>query len=343
MAIRLVLNWDNKNEEYHLSKQLRKYGHAVFQYSLDNFDPKKFSSLSGKASLLWKYWKGARKAVREAAPQDTLIGTNFHVGALISINCLLLGKKNKVLGFNLILNDKRWLIHQIRALFLECCFKNENFFATVNLPALIPMYSKYFLSPISADRFFVLKDHYINPDNLAKSLIDDDYVFTGGENSRDWQGLFRAASLLPDIKFKCIARRRLFPHIEVPANVDIVFDTSYEDFLNMLKRCTLVALPLISDGPAGLLVIFDATFLGKAVITTRTMITENYINSDDKGVLIEMGDATELANSINLLMKNKYTARHLAQNLKLELENNYSVEEYGKKVNDMVVKIAKMS
>ena len=336
MSIRVVLNWDNKNEEFHLIKNLKKNNYTVFQYSLDNFNPVKFKSLKGKLELFYKYFLGAYKAVIESKNGDVLIGTNFHVGALISILCLILRKKNKVIGFNLILNDKSWFVNKVRGFFLYFTFMNKNFYTTINNNYLIDLYSKYFIKIIPKERFFILKDHYINPKNLEESKEDKNYVFTGGENSRDWDTLFKAAKILPNISFICVARKRLFPKIGVPGNVQMYFDISYIKFIDFLKKSSIVAMPLLSEGPAGLLVIFDATFLGKPIITTNTIITANYIQNNESGVLIKNKDYRSLAKNIQDLIKDKEKSKKFSKKLKNKLENEYSAESYADKVLNII-------
>lgn len=336
MGIRVVLNWDNKDEEYHLVSNLKKSGKEVIQYSLNDFNPVHFRSLVGKLGLFYKYFKGAFKSAKYSKKEDILIGTNFHVGALISIICLVLRKERKVLALNLILDEKPWLIGKIRSFILLLAFKNEDFFCTVNDKKLITLYSKYFFSVPPENKFFVLRDHYINPEKFEESKEDQNFIFTGGENSRDWKTLFEAARRLPNTNFVCIARERLFPDISVPDNVTLLFDIRYEDFISYLKKSRIVALPLDTKGPAGLLVIFDAAFLGKPVITTKTIITENYIQDGHNGILIEPRDSDTLTRRIKLLMRDREKRQEFPQKLKRKLEREYSASEYASKINSII-------
>ncbi len=67
--------------------------------------------------------------------------------------------------------------------------------------------------------------------------------------------------------------------------VNIFTDIPEHQFLSLIHNSSLVALPLDTDAPAGLIVIFQAAASEKMVITTKTASTEAYIN-DEFGCLL---------------------------------------------------------
>jgi len=341
MAIRIVLNWDNKDKEYHLVQNLRAYRNEVVQYSLKNFDPSLFSSLLGKFILFSKYTKGAYQAVRDSKKDDVIIGTNFHVGAIASLFCILFRKKNNVLALNLILNDKSIVINFIRGLVLYVSFKNSNFYCTINDFSLIKLYSKYFLNDVDESRFFGLLDVYENKQKLIPTNENENYVFSGGETSRDWETLFNAANDMPNTKFICIARERLFPKLVVPKNVELIFDVSFKRFLEYLKKCSIVVLPVNSEGPSGLLVLFDATSLGKPTITTETNVVKNYIINQKYGTLTKLKDHESITQQIHFILNNYDFGKKMANEFRMELETNFSPKNYARNINDILTRMNK--
>ena len=58
-----------------------------------------------------------------------------------------------------------------------------------------------------------------------------------------------------------------------------------EDFMKEMCSCEIVALPLDTEAPAGLIVLFQAAGNMKYILTTDTMTTREYL-SDEKGSLL---------------------------------------------------------
>lgn len=341
MTLRIILNWDNHDKEYHLVENLRTNGHETIQYSLKNFDTIFFKSWYGKFILFYKYFQGSYQAVRDAKKNDIIIGTNFHVGAIASLLCVLFRKKNKILALNLILNDKSIVINFIRGLILFVSFKNRFFYCTINDSSLVKLYSKYFLNDVDESRFFELLDVYENKQNLTPTCENENYIFSGGETSRDWETLFKAANKMPNIKFICVARKRLFPKLDVPKNVELIFDVSYERFLDFLKKCSIVVLPLKNEGPSGLLVIFDATSLGKPIITTETRVIKNYIINQKYGTLTKLKDYESITEQIHSVLNNYEFGKTMANEFKTVLETKFPPKNYAKNIHDILTRMDK--
>ena len=343
ISIRIVVHWDTESRKYFLTKYLEELGYSVNQYSIPNFDALNYKSRIGKAFIYYQFFKVALTTILSANDNDIIVATNFHVGAIASILAPITKKSCKILGINLILGEKPVLINFLRKVMFGFAFKNKNFFFTVNNYELLNEYQKYISMSFPHNKIFELKDHYVNPIIAEGEVSEQNYIFTGGENSRDWSTLFRAAELIPEVKFLCVARKRLFSKIKPPPNVVMYFDIDYTQFINLMKNCCLVALPLNKDIPAGLLVMFDAVALGKPVIITRTSITQNYIVDAETGILIDKNDYNALANNILELMHNKKRRDLIANKMRDKLFTEYSASNYSQKIEDILQKLSASS
>lgn len=167
----------------------------------------------------------------------------------------------------------------------------------------------------------------------AKFSDGSGYVFSGGEAARDWETLFKAAELLPAIKFIIVARKKYFDNkLIVPHNVDVYFDTTEEKFYEFLKNSTIVVLTLNSMAPAGLIVLIRAALMSKPIIATETPSISTYIKHLKTGLLIKVNDYQDLKNNINLLMSSESVRREYANNLKEYIVSEYSCRKYVEKI-----------
>jgi glycosyltransferase involved in cell wall biosynthesis len=200
-----------------------------------------------------------------------------------------------------------------------------SFIITVNSEHYIGEYSKRFR--VQDNKFFVLTDPGQPRSQLQTLITENSFVFTGGEAKRDWETLFKSCRMLPVIKFVCIARKKYFNmFLEIPQNVELLFDTDSETFYDYMRNSSIVVIPLKSLSPAGLIVLLDAAIMNKPVIITKTPSTENYIIDGQSGFLTnpeneeelttkiqQLWDSTELQNRFAINLKNSVMANHTPQ------------------------------
>ena len=121
---------------------------------------------------------------------------------------------------------------------------------------------------------------------------------SGGWHPADWDTALEAARLASDIEFVFVAWSRLWRDVAVPPNVTVKLDLSQDEFYDSLARARLVAVPLLGDVTAGLIVLINAALRGKLVIATRTPVTEVYVPPSCREALVPMGDPEALAEAI---------------------------------------------
>jgi len=95
------------------------------------------------------------------------------------------------------------------------------------------------------------------------------------------------------------------------------------EFRSLLNRSSLLALPLNTEAPAGLIVLFTAGLMSKAVVTTNNLTTREYIVNGVNGKLVNMKDVNDFAMQIQDLINDKGKRISYGKALRLK------VEEYG--------------
>ena len=290
-----------------------------------------------KSILIYKYINVSLKTISKSTEEDVIISGNFIVGAFIGFFCKISKINRTILSLNMISHEKGLVNKAVRKIVYNTAFTYPKFFITVNSKELIDSYSTSYA--IKKDHFFVLEDPIMNYYEVADYKPGNGTVFCGGEAMRDWKTLFNAAQLLPNVKFVAIARKIYFDAtLIVPSNVTLYFDKDYNFFYDRLKESSVVAMPLSSTAPAGLIVMIRSAMLSIPVIVTSTSSTRNYIENEFNGILIEVGDEKKLASQIDLLLSDSTLRERLCLNMSKTIKE-FSLENFSKKLESIILKI----
>ena len=290
-----------------------------------------------KSILFYKYIHVSFKTISRSTKQDVIISGNFIVGAFIAFFCKTLSLQRTILSLNMISHEKGLVNKIVRKVIYNTAFKYPKFYTTVNSKELIDYYAANY--SIRKDHFFVLEDPIMNYYEVATFSEGNGTVFCGGEAMRDWKTLFKAAEILPDVRFVAIARKINFDaSLKIPNNVTLYFDKPYDFFYEKLKESSIVAMPLSTTAPAGLIVMIRSAMLSKPIIVTSTSSTRNYIDDQFNGILIDIGDEKKLALKISLLLSDPKIRERISLNMN-ETIKKFSIYNFSKKMEGMILQI----
>ena len=290
-----------------------------------------------KSILFYKYINVSLKTISKSTAEDVIISGNFIAGAFIGFFCKIFNINRTILSLNMISHEKGFVNKIVRKIVYNTAFTYPKFYTTVNSKELIDSYSANY--SIKKNHFFVLEDPIMNYYEVAAYNPGNKTVFCGGEAMRDWETLFNAAQLLPEVKFVAIARKINFDTtLLIPTNVTLYFDKDYDFFYDRLKESSIVAMPLSTTAPAGLIVMIRSAMLSKPIIVTSTSSTRNYVENKYNGILIEVGDEKTLAAEINLLLSDSTIREKLCLNMSKTIKE-FSLENFSKKLESIVLSI----
>lgn len=322
----ILVDWVD-NGDFFLHKELlkKKIEHQIID--IPDYNIKDRVTKIGSIRLYFKYLKLAFKAVKQSTNKDVIICWNFTTSIAVGIVCFILKRQSKILGLNIIAPPQKGVIEIVKNRLFGAIMRRQNFLITVNSKEYIKDYGKRF--NISDSKFRVLNDPFLDSENFLKFTTKQSFVFCGGEAHRDFETLFLAAQRLPDIKFICIARLKFFNSaIEKPDNVELFFDTSPSFFYEKMNQCSIVAIPLNSSLPCGLIILLKAASMGKPVIATRTPSTSNYIVDGYSGFLVEKKDVSDLVEKIGLIINDIPLQSNIVNNMQNYLKINHSEKSY---------------
>ncbi|MBU1139076.1 MAG: glycosyltransferase, partial [Proteobacteria bacterium] len=305
----LLVDSNIENNNYWLAKQLNMLNFSTTVIGMN-------SSMKNR-TIGWRrpihffhYLRLAITSIYRSKPGSIIVSWNFIVGAIVAFICQLLNINRTIISLNMISHKKGLLNSFLRKKTYNIAFKYPKFYTTINSQDLLKSYSCEY--DFNQNHFYTLPDCFSEAYETSDFTMGDGSVFCGGEAMRDWETLFKAATLVPEINFIAIARKINFNHhLVIPKNVKLLFDTDPDYFYKRLKGSSIVALPLSTNAPAGLIVMIRAALLSKPIIITSTPSTKNYILDSINGILIEHNDSHMLADKIKNLLSNPATMERI--------------------------------
>jgi glycosyltransferase involved in cell wall biosynthesis len=327
----LLIDWPARTNKFWLAAELENLGCDLTVLGIQNYNSKN-AIIRWRKILLWfQYVQLSMRAIRQSNNGDIIISWNFVVGAIAGFLNRFLHTKRKILSLNMIVHQKHSINSVMRNFMYRYVLGSEEFIVTLNADALVDLYKHLYNIPI--------KNFAQLPDALFDTYEDIPFdegngtIFSGGEASRDWKTLLEVAAMNPGFQFRIIARKKYFPQeIQIPPNVEVSFDTTEDTFYNVLKTCSIVALPLTSIAPSGLIVLLRAAMLSRPIITTSTPSVRNYIIHKKTGVLVPPGDAKTFSDELNILYHSPEIRRMHAVECKQFIKANFIPQKYAERI-----------
>lgn len=276
---------------------------------------------------------GAWRAVKAGRKGDTIIAWYDFQGILAYWICLLTFRDRNIIALNLRLKDKDTVANRAAAFLYKHALASRKVKATVSSAE----YGKALKRRLGLRRDFTLvRDINLYPGYCLPFRDNGRRVFCGGNQSRDWERVMRTARLLPDFRFVVIMpgseRGRIS---DVPGNVRLMCDVPYRTFMTYLQSSTFLMLPVNTNAPAGLIVMFEAAWLGKPVFTNSTQVMREYIG-EDNGILVEGGER-EFAESMEYYYGHQQEAAAKVESFQRFLRDECSEDTFTDRIIDEVL------
>lgn len=230
--------------------------------------------------------KGAWLSLKRSRYADTIICWYDFQAIICYWICKLLFLKRRIICINLLLKDKSTIKNRIVSFLYKVALKDRQFTATVTSVE----YGKWLNKKLGIEReFYLLHDVYKEEYNQHyNGTVEKNSVFCGGRNGRDWAFMLKLAKLMPNIKFNLVMPGNVFQkhQFDFSSNIVARHDLNTDDFYQVLCKSEIVCLPLNTEAPAGLIVMFQAAANDKIIISTDTVTTREYL-SEGRGILCD--------------------------------------------------------
>lgn len=264
-------NCKDKDRVSFISQKLQKNNIQVF---------------SPQTSNLFLGWlRGCFKVLCQSRNGDTIVCWYDFQAVLCYWLSRLTFKRRKIVCINLLLKDKESMKNKMVAWLYKKALNSKHFVASVTSVE----YGNHLKKRLGVDTDFVLLHDVFHEDYKVNDSVEvlSNTVFCGGRNGRDWKFMVEVAKVMPNVEFHLVMPKVTYEEfqMELPSNVVAKYNLSMEEFMKEMCSCEIVTLPLDTEAPAGLIVLFQAAANMKYILTTDTMTTREYL-SDEKGCLL---------------------------------------------------------
>lgn len=170
----------------------------------------------------------------------------------------------------------------------------------------IDMYAARLNLPVDRFHFVPWHTNVIEP---RSSYVSEGYVFSGGRTGRDWSTLSSAARLV-DKRFVVVLTQEDASRIEFPENVEVYTDIPYEQYRALLEQAGIVVVPLsVNDYSSGQVGLLEAMALGKPVICSNVLGSEDYVEDGRNGLLVSPDSVDSLVEALHRLDDSQYAGQ----------------------------------
>ena len=233
---------------------------------------------------LKRWFKGVYNAIKVSKRGDVIVCWFDFQAIMLYWLCRLTLRKREIFAINIMLKQKTTGKNKIVAELYKAAFKSKHFHASVT-STQYGEWLNYVLgtaADFSLIRDVVISKYYKDVPLSKNAVIDKGTVLCGGGNSRDWELMIRLSQSMPEVNFRFVMRG--FDYVkykdEFTDNVVIYHDIKHEEFSKILKKCEVLCLPLTTDAPSGLMVLFESAYHHKPIFMTKTVTSSTYVNEE---------------------------------------------------------------
>lgn len=316
-------NPDDKEKIAFLFKGM-KYETAII------FSPK------GK-NVFFAWIKGVKSTLSQTSRNDMIVCWYDFQAVLCYWLSRLTFKRRKIVCINLLLKDKESTKNKVVSWLYKKALNSKHFVASVTSVE----YGNHLKKRLGVDKELVLLHDVFHEDYKVNDSVEvlANTVFCGGRNGRDWKFMIEVAKVMPNVEFHLVMPKTTYEEYqaELPSNVIATYNLSMEEFMKEMCSCEIVALPLDTEAPAGLIVLFQAAANMKYIITTDTMTTREYLK-DGRGCLLT-NDVTIWTRAISERLGNVKSNTEASEKLLNFLETECSEKKFVEGVERMIKKV----
>lgn len=286
----------------------------------------------GRKIFCWL--KGVVEVLKASRGGDTIICWYDFQAVMCWWMCRLLLKRRNIVCINVLLKDKPSLRNKLVSYLYRAALTSNKFKASVTSRE----YGEWLNRKLGINaKYTLIHDVYHDSYEYRQKVnVNPMSVFCGGSNGRDWNFIIDVAHAMPDVKFNIVMPYGIYlKHCSrFSANMNVRYDISYDEFMKELCSSSIVCLPLDTEAPAGLIVMFQAAANLKPIITTKTVTTTEYI-TPERGTAIE-NDVKSWSDAISCCFGCMDEFLQKAVAFKEYLSSCCSEDEYVQKLKNML-------
>ena len=187
--------------------------------------------------------------------------------------------------------------------------------------------------------------------NFFKPEINpvDDFILCVGDADRDDETLIEAVRDLPIKLIRISDESKILETLKSKLEVGSRSSNLKEKFLllhgvpdlqlkELYAKSTIVVVPIChqSNQPAGLTALLEAMAMGKAIIITRGLATQDYVIDRENAILVDSCDAYQLKNEMLWLLTHSLECKKLGKNARKSVEEKFTMARSAEKLANLL-------
>lgn len=315
-----------------MSKYILFDNNDNYDFLLSDFDGFFYSPECKSKIVSWL--KGAYKALKGTRRNDTIVCW-YDFQAIILFWLSKLCSRRNIICLNILLKPKNTMKNKFVTILYKLALKSDNFNATISSSEYGTLLNKKFGRNFHYSLLYDVYHPYYEI-KLLDEVVETKSVFCGGRNGRDWNFLFSLASQMPDITFVAIMPSDIYNDYKekIEENVKVFVDVPYEIFVRSIKRSQIVLMPLDTDAPAGLIVLFQTIANNKPFVISRTAATCAYMFNHNDVFL--PNEENQWKEKIYDIVDNYETYCEKVQDLKRSVEAECNEQKFKTKIQEII-------
>ena len=163
----------------------------------------------------------------------------------------------------------------------------------------IQIYSDWFSIPEDRFEFFPMQRGKVEITETENT--EDPFLLSMGSALRDYKTLLEAIKILK-IKTKIVAAPRALEGLEIPDNVEVISGITLDDCRILSQQARMNVIPMVDrELPAGIVTIIEAMRIGRPIIVTKCLGSEDYIIDNETGLFVEPYSVESMVEAISSL------------------------------------------
>ena len=286
------------------------------------------------------WFKVSFKTLLMSKKNDIIICSFDFQAVIVYWLSLFLFQKRKIIAINIMLKDKPTMKNKFASFLYKKALKSKRFKATVATKE----FADLCCDKLKIDNnMIILRDVFI--DFLREEKCRDNVrsVFVGGSNGRDWETAFAVAEKMKDVSFTFVLTPGDYEKYisKNHTNVKLYKSVSFNEFIQLQKESSIAYLPLLTEAPSGLLVMFQAAQLRQMVITSDTCTTRGYIINNHSGALIPLFSVDEAIKTICYYLDNVDKRNFCCDNFLSFLKSECNQDKFTETVTKVIESFSK--
>ena len=281
--------------------------------------------------------KSIRQLLKQCGKYDVVITSGSRSAQLFALYRSIFRRKTpKHIILELMLDDDRYdILWKMKVFFQRVSFSSVDV-VFVSARREIDVYAKRLGLPKDRIRFLPFHTNIIEPRMVPGT---GGYIFSAGKTGRDFATLAAALEGL-DVRVVVVGDQYHLQGISFPPNVEVQCDIPYEQYMDLLRGSSMVVVSLKKlVKSTGQVVFLEAMALGKPVIVTETVGSEDYIEHEVTGVLVPPEDIHALRQAILKFIDHPDSYQKMAERALEQIRERHTFEAYTRTILNTARKV----